>query len=145
MIKIQGLGGGLAAINGDLLTTASEVNPVLAALVRGGIRPIEVHNHMLDDNPRIFFVHYWATGDATTLAMKLRPALDATNLKPQPAPYPSDSSAASGSSHSSNSTSAPLSSRSGADSQYGCRRPGPERLRFLRVPPVARSGSPMGS
>jgi hypothetical protein len=91
VVKIEGLGGGRAAINGDLLTTEPEVNRVLAILVRGGIRPVEVHNHMLDDNPRIFFVHYWATGDATTLAKKLRPALDATNLKPQQAPAPAAS------------------------------------------------------
>ncbi|MCQ4085036.1 DUF1259 domain-containing protein [Streptomyces sp. RB6PN25] len=88
VIKIQGLGGGRAAINGDLLATAGEVNPVLAALVKGGIRPVEVHNHMLDESPRIFFIHYWAVGDATTLATKLRSALDVTNLKPQPAPAP---------------------------------------------------------
>jgi uncharacterized membrane protein YgcG len=91
VVKFQGLGGGRAAVNGDLLTTAPEVNRVLAILVRSGIRPIEVHNHMLDDNPRIFFVHYWATGDAVTLARKLRPALDATNLKPQSAPDSSTS------------------------------------------------------
>ncbi|MBV9026698.1 MAG: DUF1259 domain-containing protein [Streptomycetaceae bacterium] len=91
VIKVQGLGGGRAAINGDLLTTAPEVNRVLALLVKNGIRPIEVHNHMLDDNPRIFFVHYWAIGDAVTLATKLRPALDATNLKPQTAPDSSNS------------------------------------------------------
>lgn len=61
--------------------TAPEVNKVIAALRKGGIDVVEVHNHDLDDQPRLFYAHFWAVDDAVTLAKALRPALDATNLK----------------------------------------------------------------
>ncbi|GAB3975218.1 hypothetical protein GCM10029978_058790 [Actinoallomurus acanthiterrae] len=51
------------------------------ALRKGGIEIVELHNHSLDEQPRLFYMHFWATGDGVTLAQELRPALDATNLK----------------------------------------------------------------
>jgi biotin operon repressor len=60
--------------------TADEVNKVIRALRRGGIDIVEVHNHMLNDQPRLFYLHFWTTGDGTRLAKAIRPALDATNL-----------------------------------------------------------------
>ncbi|PPJ39781.1 peptidase M23 [Nocardia nova] len=81
-INFQPTGDGKAAINGDFVLTAAEVNPVIQALRRGGINIIEVHNHSLTDNPRLFYLHYWAVDSAVTLAHGLRAALDATHLTP---------------------------------------------------------------
>src|SRR3546814_4779382 len=56
-INFQPTGGGKAAITGDFVLTASEVNPVLHALRENGIEVTALHNHMLDDEPRLFFMH----------------------------------------------------------------------------------------
>lgn len=81
-VTFQPLGGSKAAINGDIVMTADEVQNVIAALRRGGIQIVEVHNHSLDEQPRLFYLHFWAVDDAVALAKALRPALEATNLKP---------------------------------------------------------------
>ena len=57
----------------------SEVNPVIRALRENGIAVTAVHNHMLSENPRLFFMHYWANADAVKLAHGIRAALDKTN------------------------------------------------------------------
>jgi hypothetical protein len=80
VINFQPLGGNKAAINGDFVMTAPEIQKVIQALRRGGIDIVELHNHGLDEQPRLFYMHFWATGDGVTLAKALRPALDATNL-----------------------------------------------------------------
>lgn len=69
--------GDKAAINGDFLLLADEVNPTVKALRAGGIEVASLHNHMLDEEPRLFFMHFWAYGDAATLAKGLKAALDA--------------------------------------------------------------------
>ena len=75
-INFQPTGGGKAVIAGDLVLTADEVNPVIRALQSGGIEITALHNHMLDDQPRLFFIHFWANDDALKLARTLRSALD---------------------------------------------------------------------
>jgi hypothetical protein len=75
-INFQATGNGKAAITGDLVLVASEVNPVLRALRANGIEVTAVHNHMLDDEPRLFFMHFWANDDAQMLAKGMRAALD---------------------------------------------------------------------
>jgi hypothetical protein len=75
-INFQGMGGGKAAITGDLVLTADEVNPVLRALRENGIEVTAIHNHMLADEPRMFFMHFWGTNDPRKLATGLRAALD---------------------------------------------------------------------
>jgi hypothetical protein len=75
-INFQPTGGGKAAITGDFVLVGSEVNPVLKALRGNGIEVTAVHNHMLDDQPRLFFMHFWANDDAQKLAKGLRAALD---------------------------------------------------------------------
>ena len=70
-----------AAINGDFMLLAGEVNPVIKALRSNGIEVASLHNHMLNEEPRLFFMHYWAVGDAVALAKGLRAALDKTNVK----------------------------------------------------------------
>jgi hypothetical protein len=80
-INFQPTGGGKAAITGDFVMTAAEVNPVIRALRDGGIEVTSLHNHLLDDSPRLFFMHFWANQDAVTLARTLRSALDKMNVK----------------------------------------------------------------
>ncbi len=79
-INFQPTGGGKAAITGDFVLTAGEVNPVLRTLRENGIEVTAVHNHMLDDQPRLFFMHFWANDDAAKLAKGLRAALDKVNV-----------------------------------------------------------------
>lgn len=74
-INFQPTGGGKAAIAGDLVLTADEVNPVLRSLRANGIEVTALHNHMLDDEPRLFFMHFWANDDAGKLARALADAL----------------------------------------------------------------------
>lgn len=77
----QPTGGGKAAIAGDLVLEAKEVNPTIRALRENGIEVEALHNHMLTDQPRLFFVHVWANDDARKLAKGLRAALDKVNVK----------------------------------------------------------------
>jgi hypothetical protein len=79
-INFQPTGNGKAAITGDFVLTASEVNPVLRALRQNGIEVTALHNHMLNDEPRLFFMHFWAVDDAGKLATGLRAALDKVDV-----------------------------------------------------------------
>ena len=72
-----------AAITGDFVLTAAEVTPVMRTLRESGIDVTALHNHMLDDQPRMFFMHFWANDDAAKLARGLRAALDKVNIKKQ--------------------------------------------------------------
>lgn len=78
-INFQPTGNGKAAITGDFVLVASEVNPVIKALRENGISVTALHSHMLNENPRLFFMHFWANDDAAKLARGLRAALDVTN------------------------------------------------------------------
>ena len=80
-INFQPTGGGRAAITGDFVMTAAEVNPVIRALREHGIEVTSLHNHLLMDEPRLFFMHFWAEDDATKLARGLRAGLDRTNSR----------------------------------------------------------------
>jgi hypothetical protein len=75
VLNFQSIGGGKAAVTGDFVLTAKEVDPVLRALKSANIDVTALHNHMLDDEPRLFFMHFWAQGDAQRLAAGLRGAL----------------------------------------------------------------------
>ena len=77
-IGFQPTGGGKAAITGDFVLTSNEVNPVIMALRTHGIEVTALHSHMLDEEPRLFFMHFWANDDAIKLAKGLRAALDKT-------------------------------------------------------------------
>lgn len=78
-INFQPTGNGRAAITGDFVLLGSEVNPVIRALRESGIQVTAVHSHMLTEEPRLFFMHFWANDDAMKLAKGLRSALDKTN------------------------------------------------------------------
>jgi hypothetical protein len=79
-INFQPTGGGKAAITGDFVLTSDEVNPVIKTLRENGIEVTAVHSHMLTEEPRLFFTHFWANDDAVKLARGLRAALDKTAI-----------------------------------------------------------------
>ncbi len=77
-INFQPTGGGKAAITGDFVLIGEEVNPVVKALRANGIEVTAIHSHMLTEQPRLIFLHFWANDDALKLAKGLRAALDKT-------------------------------------------------------------------
>jgi hypothetical protein len=79
-INFQPIGGG-RAITGDFVLRAGEVNPVIRALQSHGIRVTALHSHMLNENPRLVFLHFWGKDDAVALARGLRAGLDQMSLK----------------------------------------------------------------
>jgi hypothetical protein len=78
-LNFQPTGSGKAAITGDFVLLGSEVNPVIKALRQNGIAVTALHGHMLMEEPRLFFMHFWANDDAVKLAKGLRAALHNTN------------------------------------------------------------------
>ena len=78
-LNFQPTGGGKAAITGDFVLIGTEVNPVIQALRGNGINVTALHSHMLDEQPKLFFMHFWANDDAVKLAKGLRAGLDKTN------------------------------------------------------------------
>src|SRR5436305_1785137 len=77
-INFQPTGGGKAAITGDFVLAGDEVNPVIKELRQSGIEVTAIHSHMLSEQPRLIFMHFWANDDAIKLAKGLRAALDQT-------------------------------------------------------------------
>jgi Domain of Unknown Function (DUF1259) len=77
-INFQPTGSRKAAITGDFVLTADEVNEVVKALRSNGIEVTAIHSHMLTEQPRLIFLHFWANDDALKLARGLRAALDKT-------------------------------------------------------------------
>jgi len=80
-INFQPTGAGRAAVTGDFVLLATEVNPVIRALTSHGIAVTAVHSHMLTETPRLFFMHFWANADAVTLAQGLHAALSVTRSR----------------------------------------------------------------
>jgi hypothetical protein len=74
--------GDSAAITGDFVLLADEINPVIKILIDNGITPTALHNHMIHDNPRLFMMHFWAVDNSEKLAKGLAQALAATNHQP---------------------------------------------------------------
>jgi hypothetical protein len=81
VINFQPTGNGRAAITGDYVLLGTEVNPVIRALRDNGIEVTSLHSHMLTEEPRLFFMHFWANDDAVKLARGLGAGLDRTNSK----------------------------------------------------------------
>ena len=75
-INFQPTGGGKAAITGDFVLAGNEVNPVIKTLRENGIEVTALHSHMLTEEPRLLFMHFWANDDAVKLARGLRAALE---------------------------------------------------------------------
>jgi hypothetical protein len=78
--------GGKIASTGDFVLIASEVNPVIKTLWQHAIVITALHNHMLDDSPHLFFLHYWALGEPSDVGAGLKAALDDINVKPPAKP-----------------------------------------------------------
>jgi hypothetical protein len=74
-INFQPTGAGKAATTGDFVLIAKEVNPVVKALRQHGIEVTAIHSHMLNDQPRLFFLHFWANDDVNKLADGMKAAL----------------------------------------------------------------------
>ena len=79
VMNFQPMAEGRAAITGDFVLLDKEVNPVARTLRQHGIDVTALHNHGLQDSPRLFYMHFWATDDAVKLARGLKAALDQTN------------------------------------------------------------------
>jgi Domain of Unknown Function (DUF1259) len=79
VMNFQPTAGGMAAITGDFVLIDREVNAVAQTLLQNGIDVTAIHNHGLMDMPRLFYMHFWATGDPAMLARGLKAALDKTN------------------------------------------------------------------
>jgi hypothetical protein len=79
-INFQPAGEGRAAVTGDFVLIAAEVNPVLQALREHGIEVTALHNHMLEEQPRLFFMHFWGVAETGKLAEDLKAALDKVNV-----------------------------------------------------------------
>lgn len=80
-INLQPVGGGRAATTGDFVLVASEVNPVMRSLRLNNIEVTALHTHMVGERPTLYFMHFWAVGNASQLATALRRAVDLTNVK----------------------------------------------------------------
>jgi hypothetical protein len=65
-----------AHIAGDIAMLEPEVNPVIKTLRSHDLEVVALHHHMLGEEPRIIFLHYYGTGAAETLAQGFRAALD---------------------------------------------------------------------
>ena len=80
-INFQSTGFNTAAITGDFVLTANEVNPVIGAVKTADIEVTALHSHMLQEEPRLFFMHFWANDDALKLARGQRAALDRIDVR----------------------------------------------------------------
>lgn len=81
-INFQPAGDGKVATTGDFILTGDEVEPVIAALVKGGVEVSALHSHMIGEEPRALFMHFWAVGPANQVAGALRKAVDLTASQP---------------------------------------------------------------
>jgi hypothetical protein len=81
VINFQPTGNGRAAITGDFVMVGSEVNKVIRVLRQNGIGITALHSHLIDETPRLYFMHFWANDDAVKLARGLRAALSETNSR----------------------------------------------------------------
>jgi hypothetical protein len=81
-INFQEAGTGKVATTGDFVLIASEVNPVISALAAHNIEVTALHSHMLTEQPRLFFMHFWSVGSPDTVAQGIKAALEKIKTKP---------------------------------------------------------------
>lgn len=74
-INFQEAGTEKVATTGDFVLTAEEVNPVISALQAHHVTVTALHSHMLTEQPRIFFMHFWALGNPQSVALGMKAAL----------------------------------------------------------------------
>jgi len=80
-ITFQGAGSGKVATTGDFVLITEEVNPVISALLDHNIQVTALHSHMLTEQPRLFFMHFWAVGTPESVGQGIKAALDKIHLK----------------------------------------------------------------
>ena len=80
-INFQEAGEGKVATTGDFVITAEEVNPVISALEEHHIEVMALHSHMLMEQPRLFFMHFWAVGSPESVATGIKAALSHISTK----------------------------------------------------------------
>jgi len=80
-INFQEAGAGKVATTGDFVLTAEEVNPVISALQEHDIAVTALHSHMLTEQPRLFFMHFWAVGSSESVAAGIKAALSHAAVK----------------------------------------------------------------
>jgi biotin operon repressor len=80
-INFQEAGTGKVATTGDFVLIAEEVNPVISALEEHGIEVTALHSHMLTEQPRLFFMHFWSVGSTESVAAGIKAALSHVAVK----------------------------------------------------------------
>jgi len=80
-INFQEAGADRVATTGDFVLTADEVNPVISALAQHNIQVTALHSHMLTDQPRLFFMHFWGLGSPASVAQGIKAGLDKVHIK----------------------------------------------------------------
>ena len=80
-INFQEAGPGKVATTGDFVLVAEEVNPVISALEEHGLEVTALHSHMLTEQPRLFFMHFWAVGSTESVAAGIKAALSHVAVK----------------------------------------------------------------
>ncbi len=80
-INFQEAGMGKVATTGDFVLTAEEVNPVISALEEHHITVTALHSHMLTEQPRLFFMHFWAVESPESVAAGIKAALSHVSTK----------------------------------------------------------------
>lgn len=80
-LQFQEAPGGQVMATGDLAVTAEELNPAISLLLENEFEILGVHNHMIDEEPRLFFVHFWKVGDPAALAKGLKASLAAIHTQ----------------------------------------------------------------
>jgi len=80
-INFQETTAGQVATTGDFVVKAEEVNPVISALEEHGIQVTALHSHMLTEQPRLFFMHFWAVGNTAPVAEGIKAALSHVAIK----------------------------------------------------------------
>ena len=80
-INFQEFGADKVATTGDFVLIAEEVNPVISALQEHNIQVTALHSHMMTEEPRLFFMHFWAVGSADSVAQGIKAALASVRTK----------------------------------------------------------------
>jgi len=80
-INFQAADSGMVATTGDFVLTAEEVNPVLSELQTHEISVTALHSHMLTEQPRLFFMHFWAVGTSESVGKGIAAALKRVSVK----------------------------------------------------------------
>ncbi len=80
-LNMQSVGNGRAVATGEFPVVAAQVNPVVRTMREQGFEVAEVHNHMLDEEPRMFWVHIWGADQAARLATRMRAVVDVVPTK----------------------------------------------------------------